>query len=57
MHIVGPKIAPFQGSLGLAWASMGQIQLKIALNHLFEHPKWSRNNFGKIVFDPFWTHR
>ena len=23
----------------LAWANMGQIQLKVALNHLFEHPK------------------
>ena len=23
--------------------------------HLFEHLKWSRNDFGKIILDPFWT--
>ena len=24
--------------------------LKTAYEHLFEHPKWSRNNFGKNLF-------
>ena len=33
------------------------VWLKIGLNHLFEHPKWSRNNFEKLVFVHFWTHR
>ena len=45
--IVNPKIAHFKGFFGLAWAHAGPRWLKIALNHLFEHPKWSRNNFGK----------
>ena len=35
---------------------MGQKWLKIASNHLFEHPKRSWNNFGKktllITFGP-----
>ena len=42
-----PKIAHFKASLELAWAHVGPRWLKIALNHLFEHPKWYRNNFGK----------
>ena len=29
---------------------MGQLRLKIASNHLFEHPKWSRNNFEEKSF-------
>ena len=31
----------------LAWANMGQIWLKITLNHLFEHPniKFGKNHF------------
>ena len=47
----------FQGFWELAQANMGQKWLKMALDHLFEHPKWSRNNFGKIFFNHFWTHR
>ena len=50
VRLVGPKIAHFKGFWYLAWANMGQIRLKIALNYLFEHPKWSRNNFGKNHF-------
>ena len=41
---VGPKVAYFKGFWDLAWDNVGQILLKIALDHLFEHPKWSRNN-------------
>ena len=33
-----------------AWANMGQKQLKAALDHLFEHPKYLRNKFGKSHF-------
>ena len=47
---VGPKIAPFKAFLEIAWANMGQKWVKIALNHLFEHPKGCRNNFGKNHF-------
>ena len=53
----GPKIAHIKVFWELAWASMRQIWLKIALNHLFEHPKWHRKNFTKKSFDHFWTHR
>ena len=52
----GPQVAHFKGSWDLAWANMGQIRLKIALDNLFEHPRRSRNGFGKL-FDHFWTHR
>ena len=37
----------------LACANVGPIWLKIALNHLFEHPKWSRNDFGKKFLTTF----
>ena len=47
IRIVGPKNAYFKVFWEFAWANMGQIWLKVALNHLVEHPKWSRNNFGK----------
>ena len=43
--IIGPNIAHFKAFWELAWANMGQIWVKIALDHLFELPKWSRNNF------------
>ena len=33
--------------MGQNGSKMGQI----ALNHLFEHPKWCRNNFGKTILD------
>ena len=45
-----PKTAHFKAFWELAWANMGQKWLKIALGHLFEDPKWSRNNFGKNCF-------
>ena len=54
---VNPKIAHLQAFWELAWAKMGQKWVKIALNHLFEHPKWCRNNFGKIILDHFWIHK
>ena len=53
---VSPKIAHFKGFWELAWASMGQTWLKIALIHLFEHPK-CLTNWEKLIFDHFWTHR
>ena len=56
MRTVGPEIAHFERFGELALANMGQIWLKIAFNY-FEHPNWSRNNFEKIIFDHFWTHR
>ena len=31
-------------------AQMRQQGLKMAQTHLFEHPKWSRNNFGNNDF-------
>ena len=52
IHIVGPKIAHFKAFWELAWANMDQIWLKIASNRLFEHPKLSKNNFGKNHFGP-----
>ena len=52
LRIVGSKIALFISFGAFAWANMGQIWLKIASNHLFEHPKWSRNKFGKNHFRP-----
>ena len=42
-----PKIAHFKAFLELAWAHVGPRWLKMALNHLSELSKWSRNNFGK----------
>ena len=45
---VGPK----KGVWELAWANMGQGWLKIPLNHLLEHPRWFRNNFGNNHFLP-----
>ena len=50
VSIFVPKIAHFKGFWELAWANMGKIWLKIALNHLFEHPKWFGANFGKKSF-------
>ena len=36
----------------------GQEWLKTALNHLFGHSKWSRNNYGRnsFFFYPFCIH-
>ena len=47
---VNPKIADFKALWELACANMGQRWLKMALNHLFEHRKWSTSNFGKNHF-------
>ena len=50
LHFLSQK-CPFQRFLGTCMGfNMGQRWLKIALNHLFEHPKWSGNNFGKNHF-------
>ena len=35
---VSPKVAHFEAFCEIASAKMGQKWLKIALNHLFEHP-------------------
>ena len=51
------KIAHLKGFWELASANTGFRWLKIASDQLFEHPKWSRNNFEKKSFDHFWTHR
>ena len=45
-HIAGPKIAYCKGFGELAWATHKRF------NHVFEHPKWSWNNFGKNCFRP-----
>ena len=57
LHIVSPKNAHFKGFWKLAWVNMGQIWLKIALNHLFEHPKCLGTTLERIIFDHFWTQR
>ena len=45
--------AHFQGLLDLCSVITGQHGLKTGQKHLFEHPKWSRNKFGKNNFGPF----
>ena len=47
---VSPKIALYKPFWEIAWANMRQKWVKISLNHLFEHLKWCRNNFGKNLF-------
>ena len=42
----------FQALWAVALANMGQRPLETARNHLFEHPKWSRNNLGQNLFGP-----
>ena len=39
LHTAGAEIAHFKGFGELAFTNMRQIQLKIALDHLFEHPE------------------
>ena len=46
-------MAHFQGFWELAWANMRHKWLKIAVNHLFEHPKWSGNSLGKSFLTTF----
>ena len=42
------SLAHFKAFWELAWANMGQIWLKMALNHLFEHRKWGcKGNAGE----------
>ena len=48
--IFGLETAHFQGILGFSMAQKASPRLKTALKHLFEHPKWSRNKFGKNEF-------
>ena len=43
------------GSMGRYAAK--QNQLKTAQNHLFDHPKWSSNNFGKKSMSTPWCQR
>ena len=50
LTVLSCTLAHFKGFWDFAWANMGQIRLKIALNHLFEHPEWSRSNFRKKIF-------
>ena len=49
------KTAPFQGILGVTLGQDASPRAQTGQKHLFEHPKWSRNNFGKkskIFFAP-----
>ena len=49
--IVGPKTAHFQGILGFSMAQNAPPRAQNGLKKpLFEHPKWSRYNFGKNDF-------
>ena len=41
---------PFLSLFG-SFGKPKQITAPNWINHLFDHPKWSRNNFEKIVFD------
>ena len=51
--IFGPEKADYPGFLGIWEGQNGPDGLKTGQKHLFEHPKWSRNIFGKIDFGPF----
>ena len=53
-----PKLPIPRFFLEFSWASMSQEWLKTALNHLFGHSKWSRNNYGRnsFFFYPFCIH-
>ena len=44
---IGPKTAHFQGILGFSLGKVFHHRLKMGYQHLFEHPGWSRKNFGK----------
>ena len=48
-----PQKTHFQGFLELWSVITGHHGLKTGQKHLFEHPKWSRNKFGKNDFRPF----
>ena len=50
LTIVGPKRPIFKAFWDFPWPKTRHHGLKTALKHLFEHPKWSRNNFGKNLF-------
>ena len=56
-----PKRPIFKAFWDFPWPKTRHHGLKMAPKHLFEHPKWSRNNFGKKNFfspwGPWWTHR
>ena len=48
---VGAHCAVFGAFWGFfPWPKTRHHGLKMAQKHLFEHPKWSRNNFGKNQF-------
>ena len=48
-----PPVLHYQSpNCPFAWAHMGLRWLQIAFNHLFEHPKRCRNNFGRNHFGP-----
>ena len=53
LTLLGPQKAHFQGFLELWSVITGHHGLKTGQKHLFEHPKWSRNKFGKNDFGPF----
>ena len=41
----------------LSWDDTGPKWVKIASNHLFQHPEWFRNKFGKNHFRPLFDLR
>ena len=45
-----PKRPIFKVFWDFPWPKTRHHGLKTAQKHLFEHPKWSRNNFGKNHF-------
>ena len=59
--IFGLETAHFQGILGFSMAQNAPPRAQNRLKTRVEHPKWSRNDFEKILFfsprGPWWTHR
>ena len=53
LTLFGPQKAHFQGFSELWSVITGRHGLKTGQKHLFEHPKWPRNKFGKNDFGPF----
>ena len=53
LTLFGPQKAHFQGFLEFWSVITGHHGLKTGQKHLFGHPKWSRNKFGKNDVGPF----
>ena len=46
----GSKPPIFKAFWDFLWPKTRHHGLKTGQKHLLEHPKWSRNNFGKMYF-------